>query len=154
MQTPAARPDRTLLVILSIVAAVVILALVVVFTRGAPAPLDPTTPEGAVQAYSTAVIDGDRDAATALLTRDNRENCERIEPSPAMDVRITLVSTKVTGDRAVVRVSIANDYGSGPFGGSSYETDDSFVLVREGGDWRIDTAPWQLMICYYTGSGK
>ena len=151
MQTPSARPDRTLVVILSIIAAVVILALVVVFTRGTPAPLDPTTPEGAVQAYTAAVIDGDRDAAIALLTRDIRDNCDRVEPSPALDLRLTLVSTKVTGDRAVVRVSIANDYGNGPFGGSSYQTDDSFVLRNDGGDWLVDTAPWQLMVCYNSG---
>ena len=151
MQTLPARPDRTLVVILSIIAAVVILALVVVFTRGTPPPLDPATPEGAVQAYTSAVIDGDPDAAIEFLTRDVRDNCDRAEPAPAMDLRLTLVSTKVTGDRAVVRVSIANDYGNGPFGGSSYQTDDTFVLRQDGGDWLVDTAPWQLMVCYNSG---
>jgi hypothetical protein len=53
-----------------------------------------------------------------------------------------------------VRVSIATGYGTGPFGSSSYETDDSFVLLQEDGDWRIDTAPWQLMTCYNAGSDQ
>lgn len=151
MTTPAARPDRTLLVIVSIIAAVVIFALVVVFTRGAPAQLDPTTPEGAVQAYTTAVLDGDSDAALELLTRDIRDTCDRVEPAPTMNLRLTLLSTKVTGDRAVVRVSITEDYGNGPFGGSSYQSDDTFVLRQDGGAWLVDGAPWQLIICSNSG---
>lgn len=154
MQTATGRPDRTLVILVSIVAAVVILALVVVFTRGTPAPLDPTSPEGTVQAYTVAVLDGDRESATALLTRELRDGCERLEPDPTLDIRLTLVSTKVSGDRAVVRVSIANDYGGGPFAGGSYETEESFVLLRDGGDWLVDTAPWQLTICYDSGSGQ
>jgi hypothetical protein len=154
MQTTTGRPDRTLVVILSIIAAVVVLALVVVFTRGTPAPLDPATPEGAVQAYTRAVIAGDRDASMALLVSSLRNDCEQVEAGQTRDLRLTLISTRVTGNRAVVRVSIATGYGTGPFGSSSYETDDSFVLLQEDGDWRIDTAPWQLMTCYNAGSDQ
>lgn len=150
MQTPAARPDRTLTVILVIIAAVVLLALVVVFLRGTPAPLDRTTPEGTVQAYTNAVIDGDLSAITPLLTREVRDHCERLDPETQGSVRLTLISTKVSGDRATVRVSVATDYGSGPFGSSSYETEDSFTLAKENGQWLVETAPWQFTICYNT----
>lgn len=154
MQTPTARPDRTLLVILIIIAAVVALALVVVFTRGTPAPLDRTTPEGVVQAYTTAVLDGDLSAITPLLATEVRDNCERVDPESDSSVRLTLISTKVSGDHATVRVSISTDYGSGPFGSSSYETEDSFMLVNEGGQWLVETAPWQFTICYNTKEEK
>lgn len=149
MQPPSGRPDRTLLVILSIIAAMVILALVVVFTRGAPTPLDPSTPEGVVQTYSNAVIAGDRDAALTHLTSDLRDNCERVDSGMMQNLRLTLVSSKVNGDNAKVRVAVTSNPGGGTFGGSSYESDDVFILERvAGGNWKIDTAPWELTMCY------
>lgn len=149
MQTPSGRPDRTLIVILSIIAAVVILALVVVFTRGGPAVLDPSTPEGVVQTYTNTVVSGDREAAMKLLSSELRDNCDTSDVGILSSVRVTLISTKVFGDTATVRVTIANDPNSGVFGGASYESEESFTLVREGGsNWKIDSTPWQLMICY------
>ncbi|MEO6941573.1 MAG: hypothetical protein ABI238_00925 [Terrimesophilobacter sp.] len=151
MQTPSGRPDRTLVVILSIITAVAVLALVVVFTRGAPAQLDPSTPEGVVQSYSNAVISGDRVAAMTLLTSDIRNSCQRADPSTMSSLRLTLVSTKINGDNATVRVSVSMNPGSGTFGGSAYETDEAFTLVRESGsNWKIETTPWELVICYKT----
>ena len=150
MQTPAARPDRTLLVILSIIAAVAILALVVVFTRGTTAQLDRSSPEGVVQAYTAAVIDGKLSAITPLLSKAAGENCERVQPDTSTNIRVTLVSTKIDGDHAPVHVLISTSYGSGPFGDSGYETEDRFMLVNEGGQWLVDSAPWQFTICYNT----
>ena len=154
MKTPTGRSDRTLLVIVSLIAVVVILALVVVFTRGAPAALDPSTPEGVVQSYSKSVIDGDRPGAMDLLAADICENCERSDPYTTTGMRLTLVSTKVTGDNAVVRVSISSNSGSGPFGGSDYEFEGTFTLMQEGVDWRITSAPWELTVCYNQGDNQ
>lgn len=154
MPTDARQTDRTLLVIVSVIAAVVILALVVVFTRGTPPQLDPTTPEGVVQSYANAVIDRDLPTATKLLTREVREQCDRTDNGTTTDLRLTLVSTKVTGDSAVVRVLISSDSGGGLLfsGGASYESEEYFSLAREDGVWSIETAPWELMICYNQGS--
>lgn len=155
MQTPSGRPDRTLVVILSIIAAVVILALVVVFTRGGPAVLDPSTPEGVVQTYTNTVISGDRDAAMKLLSSELRDNCDKADVGIMSNMRVTLVSSKIFDDTATVRVSISNSPDGGVFGGSSYESDESFSLVREAGsNWKIDTTPWQLMICYKLEGNK
>ena len=154
MQTTSVRPDRTLLVIISIVAVVAILALVVVFTRGAPTVLDPSTPEGVVQSYSQAVITEDRSGATDLLAKDVRDNCERADPYSSSGVRVTLVSTKVTGDNAVVRVAVSSNSGGGAFGGSEYESESTFTLVQEGGSWKIESAPWELTICYNQGGNQ
>ncbi len=150
MPTDARHTDRTLVVIISIVAAIAILALVVVFTRGTPPPLDPSTPEGVVQVYAQAVIAGDTPGAIELLTQDVREHCDRADRGPTTDLRLTLTSTAVTGDSAVVRVLMAGDSGGGLFlfGTSSYESEDSFSLLREDGVWKIDTAPWALAVCY------
>ena len=142
------KPDRTLLVILSIIAGLVVIALAVVFLRGTPGVLDRTTPEGIVQAYSTALIDGDRAAAKEFLSKDLRDNCESVEPGLAGGVRVTFVSSTVHSDSATVRVSIVTNYGDGPFGTSESESDSVFDLVNEGGSWAITNAPWQLTLCY------
>ena len=144
------KPDRTLLVILSIIAALVVIALAVVFLRGTPGVLDRATPEGIVQAYSTAVIDGDRAAAKEFLAKDLRDNCETVEPGLTGGMRVTLVSSTVRTDSATVRVSVVTNYGNGPFGSSESESDAAFNLVNEGGSWAIANAPWQLTLCYNT----
>ncbi|TQL45049.1 hypothetical protein FB562_2461 [Homoserinimonas aerilata] len=151
MSTATGRPDRTLVVIVSIIAAVVILALVVVFTRGTPTPLDPATPEGAVQKYASAVVDGDFPAATQLMTRAVREQCERADGTSMGDIRLTLNSSKVSADTAVVRVTISRGVGGGLFGPSLYDSEGTFSLLNEDGAWMIDSAPWELAVCYNQG---
>jgi hypothetical protein len=144
---PAARPDRTLLVILGVIAVLVIVALVVVFTRGEPAPLDESTPEGVVQRYSAAVIEGDESEAKGYLDPDLADDCIPIETAPADRMRITLVSTTERDDTADVEVLITWSYDEGPFGGSGVEERGTFDLVRTDDGWRIESAPWPLTIC-------
>ena len=144
---PASR-DRTLIGILSAIAVLVVVALVVVFGRGAPEQLDPETPEGVVQRYSAAAIDGDEVAAAEFLTPDAREDCDRVSGEVADSIRVTLLGTEQRDDSADVRVSIITTYGDGgPFGPSESQTDGVFDLVRQDGDWLIDRAPWQLIVC-------
>ena len=147
MHTTAGTNDRTLLIILGIIAALVLVALVVVFTRGAPAPFDPSTPEGVVQAYSAAVIAGDEDAAEKLLTAEALVGCGPVEHGPTNSLRVVLVSTTVRPKSADVVVSLVTSYDDGPFGASEYEFESNFDLVRADGAWLIETAPWELSIC-------
>src|SRR5690606_28694876 len=77
------RPDRTLPIILGLIAALVVVAVVVVFTRGAPEQLDPATPEGTVQQYVTAVIDGDHAAAAELLAPAWLNECDPLTYAPS-----------------------------------------------------------------------
>jgi len=148
MQTSSAKPDRTLIGILALIAVLIVVALVVVFTRGAPEPLEPGTPERAVQDYTTAVIDGDREAASALLSPSWKDECDPVGyGSETADVRITLVKTRVSDNTATVTVSIATGLNGGPFGGSGYEYEDDFQLDRDGDAWLIASAPWELAIC-------
>ncbi|WP_347754428.1 hypothetical protein [Agrococcus sp. ProA11] len=44
-------------------------------------------------------------------------------------------------------VSIVTSTGGGLFGPAEYREDATFDLVREGSDWVVETAPWQLAIC-------
>ena len=152
MEPPAARPDRTLIGILALIAIIVVIAVVVVFTRGGAPDVDPTTPEGVVQSYTRAVIDGDYKAALGYLSSDLREKCERAEPRSPQGLRLTVISTKIVDDTAIVRVTL--EQGGGTYGDSSYQYDDTFSMIREGGDWKIEMAPWDLTTCQNQGMGK
>ena len=147
MRTPAGTKDRTLIVILGTIAALVLVALMVVFTRGAPEQLDPSTPEGVVQAYSAAVLDGDETAAAAFLTATAVNDCARFGWGPTDNLRVVLVSTTVRPNSADVVVSLVTSSDDGPFGASEYEFESNFDLVRADGAWLIETAPWELSIC-------
>lgn len=149
MKQESVRPDRTLIAILSIIGAIVVIALVVVFTRGGPADVDPATPEGVVQSYSRAMVDSDYTAARALLASRLLDDCDRAEPSTVQGLRMTVISSKADGDRAVVRVSM--ERGSGEFGGSGYTSEEVFIMVSESGQWKIETVPWDLTLCYNQG---
>ncbi|CAN7382908.1 hypothetical protein ASF98_07745 [Arthrobacter sp. Leaf337] len=151
MNAAAGRPNRILVVILAIIGVLAVAALAVVFSRGEPALLDESTPQGVVQRYSAAVIDGDEAAATAYLTETARTQCVDFERSSTENLRVTLVSTTERASSADVRVLMVVSNGSGPFGNSEYETEDVFDLVKTDGKWLIDSAPWQLRVCTNRG---
>jgi hypothetical protein len=153
LSKPAAgKPDRILIAILSAIALLVVVALAVVFTRGAPEALDASTPQGVVQRYSTAVIDGDTATANSYLTEAAKSVCRGYYESGPRPVRVVLISTTERADSAQVRVSLVSSGGGGPFGPSEYEMEDRFALVKSGGSWLIEQAPYQLASC--TGLSK
>ncbi|BCW67311.1 hypothetical protein NicSoilB4_20740 [Arthrobacter sp. NicSoilB4] len=141
------RPDRTLLAILAAIAVLVVVALIVVFTRGEPAPVDEATPAGVVQRYSAAVIAGDEAAAAAYLTDAVKNRCNTVERMPGDNLRVTLVSTTERPATADVKVLITVSEGGGPFGNAEYQVEDVFDLVKTGDKWLIESAPWQLTVC-------
>ncbi|MGZ0211413.1 MAG: nuclear transport factor 2 family protein [Actinomycetales bacterium] len=149
MTQQSARPDRTLVAIVSVIAAIVVIAIVVVFTRGGQSDVDPASPEGAVQSYSQAIVDSDFEAARTFIAEDVLAQCERADPSALEGLRMTVISSTVNGETATVRVSL--EHGSGTFGGSSYQYDDLFTLVKEDSRWKIETAPWELALCSNQG---
>lgn len=144
---PQPKRDPVLIAILVAIGVLVLLAVIVVFSRGTPEALDASTPEGVVQLYTTAVINGDEDAAAEYLTANLREDCDRFETGMIDNVRVTLVSTTVRAESADVRVSITQTYQNGPFGVSESSYQDVFDLVLVDGNWLIQQTPWQFVIC-------
>jgi hypothetical protein len=130
-----------------VIAGLVIIALVVVFSRGEPEQLDESTPEGVVQRYAAAVIDGDEETAKGYLVSDLADDCVPIETAPADRMRITLVDTTEREDSADVEVLITWSYDESPLGGSGVEERGTFDLVKADDGWRIENAPWPLTIC-------
>jgi hypothetical protein len=139
--------DRTLLGIVGAVVLLVLVAVVLVLTRGTPEPLAADSPEGVVQRYSAAVIGGDEAEALKYLPDEVADDCQRSPEQVPERIRVTLVSTTERTDSADVRVNVTSSYDGGPFGGGESSTPATFDLERESGAWRIVTAPWQLTIC-------
>jgi hypothetical protein len=152
MTHTSASARRNLILLLSVIAVLVIVALVVVFTRGEAELLDESTPEGVVQRYSMAVVDGDDDAAVEYLAASTRDECGTVDNNLPDDLRVTLTSTQLRDDSANVRVQLSRHEG-GAFG-SEYSYEEDFRLVRDGGDWLIESVPWELSICLMDGEVK
>jgi hypothetical protein len=148
MESLTSKPDRALIVVLVVTAVLIAVSLVVVFVRGTPALLDPGTPEGVVQRYSAAVLSGYESEAADYLTPAAKEGCgDDFEEAWTGIGRVTLVSTTERDGSADVRVSIFTNYGGTLFEGSEDAESATFKLVKMGAEWRIDTAPWPLVIC-------
>ncbi len=147
MDTTAGKPDRTLWVVIGVVAALVVIALVVVFTRGASAPLDESTPAGVVQRYTAAVLDSDRDTALSYLVPSAAERCERLDPTVADDVRVVLDDATEGDQSAEVTVTISQPSTGGVFGPTEYSYEASFRLSRVNSGWAIETTPWEFAVC-------
>jgi hypothetical protein len=133
-----------------VVGAMIVLATLVVAlsTTRSTADYDPATPEGTVQAYVSAVVEGDYAEAAGLLAADSRcavEDFDRI--GTVGQVRVSLVNSQVAADTARVTVAVTTPAGGGPFDTSEYTEDHIFRLARSGQGWRISGIPWPLYTC-------
>lgn len=139
--------NRTPLILLGITVLLVVLALVLVLTRAGGATVDPRSPEGVVQSYVASLLAGDHEQAAALLTAQATSDCPTGANPGQADVRVALLSTKLTGSGAQVLVSITETRVRGPFGLGESGYEDSFALVKRQDSWAIDAAPWPLLAC-------
>lgn len=139
--------DRTLWAILAGIAVLVVAALAIVFSRGAPAQLAESTPAGVVQRYAAALIAGDERKAASYLSAAASNRCTGADRALTRNLRITLIATTERQDTADVEVLVTVAEAGGPFGSSEYQVAEVFDLVREGGLWVIDRTPWQLSVC-------
>ena len=146
MSDTARRSRITLIALVAGVVLVVVIALIAVFTRGGAQPLDAGTPEGVVQRYSQAVVDGDEQTALTYVVPEVADACVSRYVSEE-DTRITVLESTERDDTAQVRVLIVTVYGRGPLGAEEYEAESSFDLVKVGGDWLVEVAPWRLAVC-------
>lgn len=136
----SARPNVVLAVVAGLVVTLAVVAAVVSGAREHP-ELDPTTPEGAVQIFLTAVFDGDEDAAAGHLDPDL--GCE-----PPFDVylptgaRIDVVSTSTEGDEAHVVVDVVER--TGGLVPDEWTHRQAYDLTADGDGWLLTGAPWPV----------
>ncbi len=128
------------------VAGALLTALVVgaAIVASRPVPTyDLSTPEGTVQAFLQAVLDGDDETAAGFLSSEVDPHCvAELYRGPDTSVRVTLVSTDVQDHTATVRVRITFTEAQPPFGGSEYSNDATYRLERTDDGWTITRADW------------
>lgn len=144
------RPNRILAIVVGVVAVIGVVAAVLSATRDVPT-YDRGAPEGVVQAYLTAVIDGDHQGAVQFLADVSPCTVEDLDRAYVSEgVRVLLRDTEVDGDAAQVRVDVVMSSG-GPLDGSEYAEKHTFRLSRAGGDWLITGTPWPMYECSKEG---
>lgn len=140
------RPNRVLMLLVGAILAVAVVAAVLSATRS-PAAYDPDSPEGTVQAYLEAALQGDNEEAAGYFAADSGCDAEDLDRAHVTDsARVVLVDTDVEGDRARVDVEVAYSSG-GPFDTSEYTEDQTFRLARAGQQWELTGTPWPLFGC-------
>lgn len=105
----------------------------------------PDSPEAAYQAYAQAWDAGDVEAAwgaltpraQALVPRYEFRDANRWRGEEAM--RVWIDQRTGTDDRVVLHLSIESVYDGGLFGSDRYTDGSRVTLVREDGDWKIDS---------------
>ena len=136
-----------LLVIAGLVLGLAVIAAVVSANRTAPPPPDLSTPEGVVQEYVQAVIDGDHEKIATFL--DPSLGCEAPlrYSGPSLPTTLSLVSSRTSGSTATVVVEITEGEGRGPFLGGIYTHRENFTLVSRNDRWLISGNPWPIYEC-------
>ncbi len=132
--------ERTPLIIGgTLVGVLLLIALLGGIGRNVPS-LDPTTPEGTVQAYLQALLVDDRELADSLIVADTEDPCLHDDTDWLLDNgRVALGAVEVDGSRATVEV-VTTEVTEGALGGSRYDSGFDLVLIDE--EWRIEAADW------------
>ena len=147
--TQAGATSRPLLLIGAGILALLIISVVVVLVvgRGNTADYSADSPEGTLQRYLAAVEDGDYDAAHAYFSERVKEemSVDDFRRSIAMfggyqsAQRVLFRGSSGDADRVRLELEIEYFYDD-TFGGSSFRQPREVIMVREGGEWRIDDA--------------
>lgn len=134
--------------------AVLLIASIVVVLLEQEQPLDPGTPEAAVQNFLKAAESEDIQVAYEYLSFSLRENCKletfggRNFPKDRLENdRIVLEETTMADDTAFVSIRVTQFRGTGPFGTSEYTSTQRFSLKQEDGKWKFAEYPWPYYNC-------
>lgn len=139
-------PD-TRIILWSGITIVVLVAVAVAFTFVRSPRLDPATPEGVVQSYLEAVVEGRRADARSYLSERLQRDCDPGFPRHVAQeaYRIEWIDTVVDGPEARVEVLVA-EQDLGIFD-SYYDFYTSFTLRSVGDAWRITDQEWPWYSC-------
>lgn len=108
------------------------------------------SPEGIVQRYLEAVIDGRNERAAGFFAVNSSCDATDIDRSWIPEsLRINLAESDIEGNQAFIELAIDISSG-GPFDDYYTET-HNFRLIRESEGWRILGIPWPLYNCEELG---
>lgn len=144
-------PTRVLAVVVGVLVVLAAAAAVLSATRGTT-HYAAGSPEATVQAYLSAVLQGDTERAAGYLSPSGRCDQEDLAGVTVADsTRVNLVHTTTGTDAARVQVAVDRSDEGGPFAGGESE-DHVYHLTRTGGRWLLEGTPWPLYDC--TGGSK
>lgn len=144
------KQDKFLTGILIGVGALIVLALVLFFTRQDQRDyLAEDTPEGVAHNYVLAVLNKDYEKAYGYLAdlkykptyKEFRQSFLNNIVNPE-GIGLDIGEAAITGDEAVVELTLYYSY-SDPFS-SRYGSPDRAVLVDQDGTWKISTMPYNF----------
>lgn len=146
---PAPSVSRLPLVITAVVVALLLLVTIALIAARGSATFDEGTPEAALQRYLIAAFDGDEEAMLDRLTVAGRDQCRlemqdsyRWNDWPGDDLQADLQSMEEGADgQLIATVRFARSSSDDPFG-SSWNFEDTFILVADDDGWLIDQAGW------------
>jgi hypothetical protein len=157
--------DKVLLGILAGIALLIILALVMTLTRPVSTYQADDTPEGVAHNYLLALQNEDYDRAYGYLAttlegypRSLDKFVENIHGYPYyfrldQEVSFSIVSAKVTGNNATVKVHLSSFRGGGIFDSGQSSYDFEMSLRREAGRWKIASADSYFASCWQWEQG-
>jgi hypothetical protein len=138
-------PNHILAIIIVVI--LIVVTFVAIFsTRRSAVTLNPATPQGTVQAYLLAALEGNNAKAAQYLAPESGCNVQDLDRAYVMHTaRVALVKTEIQGTGAQVWVSVDIPSG-GPF--ETFNTEDhTFRLVNANGRWLLTGIPWPLYNC-------
>jgi len=139
----AAHPNRILALVVVGVGLVAVVAAILAATRDG-SRYDRGTPTGAVQAYLSAVLEGDHQQAARLLSKDS--SCDLADLDHAYvpeGTRVVLRRSEIAGDTAQVVVDVVAT--NGVF--SQPVEQHTLELTRAGDRWLVTGTPWPMFEC-------
>lgn len=144
------RNQRGTLVVGATVGIIAVGAVVAVLVWGtrSPVTLDPSTPQGTVQAFVRSALDGHSEEAVAHLASDSpcgTRDLDQVDVDSS--ARVVLLDTRTEGDRAWVDVRVTITAEGAPLGADQFREDHTYRLLRSGGGWVVLGTPWPLYAC-------
>lgn len=147
-ETPGSSRRSSNRILAFIVALTLALAAVAAFLTSSREvkELTPSSPEGVVQLFLKAVIDGKNEDAANYFSSTSTCDASDIDRSWMPEtVRVNLSDKEIVGDKAFIEISVDISSG-GPFDDYYVET-HNYRLAQENGVWRILGIPWPLYSC-------
>jgi hypothetical protein len=137
--------SNTVLVMIGILV-VFLVGVAVVFALQPPPTFDPGTPEATAQGYFQAINNGHEELAESYMTDDLVQACAGRWYFYEMsgDHRVVTTDSTIDGHTARLEVTITVNHGGGPFGGGSYDQDETVTMERRGDVWLISKPTWPM----------
>ena len=130
-----------------IAVALAIAVIAAIFSGNSARTLNPGSPEKIVQEYLQSLTDGRNDLAAKRLSKNSSCEVEDIDRAYIWpSAQITLLKSEVTGNSAIVRVSVQRKTDTFMDSGILDEQ-PTYRLIKEQGQWRITGIPWPLYDC-------